>query len=62
MIKTKKRIAEYGEVFTSEREVQAMLNLVKHETQRIFLNQPRIMNYFKNTELPMKKLFLLIHW
>ena len=35
MIKTKKRISKYGEVFTSEREVQAMLNLVEHETQRI---------------------------
>ena len=35
MIKSKKRISEYGEVFTSEREVKAMLNLVEHETQRI---------------------------
>ena len=35
MIKTKKRISKYGKFFTSEREVQAMLNLVQHETQRI---------------------------
>lgn len=34
-IKSRKRIADYGEVFTSEREVNAMLDLVKHETERI---------------------------
>ncbi len=33
--KSKKRIADHGEVFTAEREVNAMLDLVKHETQRI---------------------------
>jgi len=33
--KSKKRIADHGEVFTAEREVNAMLNLVKHETERI---------------------------
>lgn len=32
---SKKRIAEHGEVFTSEREVNAMLDLVKQETERI---------------------------
>lgn len=32
---SKKRVAEYGEVFTSEREVNAMLDLVKQETERI---------------------------
>lgn len=35
MIKSKERISQYGEVFTSELEVQAMLDLVQHETQRI---------------------------
>lgn len=35
MIKSKKRIADFGEVFTSKREVEAMLNLVEHETLRI---------------------------
>ena len=30
----KKRVSDYGEVFTSEREVTAMLNLVKQETER----------------------------
>tara|TARA_A100001015_G_scaffold317573_1_gene434936 strand:+ start:1752 stop:2315 length:564 start_codon:yes stop_codon:yes gene_type:complete len=35
MIKSKKRIADFGEVFTSEREVQEMLNLVDNETHRI---------------------------
>lgn len=34
-IKSKKRVADHGEVFTSEREVNAMLDLVKHETERI---------------------------
>jgi hypothetical protein len=33
--KSKKRIADHGEVFTSEREVNAMLDLVKQETERI---------------------------
>lgn len=34
-IKSKQRVAEHGEVFTAEREVNAMLNLVKQETERI---------------------------
>lgn len=34
-VKSKKRVAEKGEVFTNEREVNAMLDLVKQETQRI---------------------------
>jgi hypothetical protein len=34
-IKTKKRVADHGEVFTNEREVNAMLDLVKQETERI---------------------------
>lgn len=34
-LKSKKRVADHGEVFTNEREVIAMLDLVKHETQRI---------------------------
>lgn len=34
-INSKKRVADYGEVFTSEREVNAMLDLVKQETERI---------------------------
>ena len=34
-IKTKQRVSDHGEVFTSEREVNAMLNLVKQETERI---------------------------
>lgn len=35
LIKSKKRVADHGEVFTSEREVNAMLDLVKQETERI---------------------------
>jgi hypothetical protein len=34
-IKSRKRVAEHGEVFTNEREVNAMLDLVKSETDRI---------------------------
>jgi hypothetical protein len=34
-VKSKKRVADHGEVFTSEREVNAMLDLVKHEAERI---------------------------
>jgi hypothetical protein len=33
--KSKKRITDHGEVFTAEREVNAMLDLVKQETERI---------------------------
>ena len=34
-IKSKARVSAHGEVFTNEREVNAMLDLVKHETERI---------------------------
>lgn len=34
-IKSKERVAEHGEVFTNEREVNAMLDMVKQETERI---------------------------
>jgi hypothetical protein len=34
-VKSKKRVADHGEVFTAEREVNAMLDLVKDETLRI---------------------------
>lgn len=34
-IKSKTRVRDQGEVFTAEREVNAMLDLVKHETERI---------------------------
>lgn len=34
-VKSKKRVADHGEVFTGEREVNAMLDLVKSETERI---------------------------
>jgi hypothetical protein len=34
-IKSRERVAELGEVFTAEREVNAMLDLVKQETERI---------------------------
>ena len=32
---SKKRVADHGEVLTAEREVNAMLNLVHHETERV---------------------------
>ena len=34
-IKSKQRVADHGEVFTREQEVNAMLDLVKDETLRI---------------------------
>ena len=34
-VKSKQRVADHGEVFTGEREVNAMLDLVKQETERI---------------------------
>lgn len=34
-IKSKKRVAEHGEVFTAEREVKAMCDLVAQECDRI---------------------------
>lgn len=34
-IKSRERVASHGEVFTGEREVNAMLDLVKSETERI---------------------------
>lgn len=34
-IKSKARVADHGEVFTAEREVNAMLDLVKQETERV---------------------------
>lgn len=34
-VKSRQRVTEHGEVFTNEREVNAMLDLVKQETERI---------------------------
>ena len=34
-VKSRKRVADHGEVFTAEREVNAMLDMVKPETERI---------------------------
>jgi hypothetical protein len=34
-VKSKQRVNDHGEVYTAEREVNAMLNLVKQETERI---------------------------
>src|SRR5579872_2701782 len=34
-IRTKKRVADHGEVLTARREVNAVLDLVKQETERI---------------------------
>ena len=34
-IKSRRRVAEHGEVMTGAREVNAMLDLVKQETERI---------------------------
>lgn len=34
-VKSRDRVADHGEVFTADREVQAMCDLVKQETERI---------------------------
>lgn len=34
-VKSKKRVTDHGEVFTNQREVNAMLDMVKDETERI---------------------------
>lgn len=34
-VKSKERVANHGEVFTNKREVNAMLDLVQQETERI---------------------------
>lgn len=34
-VRTRQRVSDHGEVFTSSREVEAMLDLVKQETERI---------------------------
>ena len=34
-VKSRKRVTDHGEVFTAQREVNAMLDLVKQETGRI---------------------------
>ena len=34
-VKSKQRVADHGEVFTNEREVKAMLDMVKDESERI---------------------------
>lgn len=34
-VKSKKRVTDHGEVFTAQKEVNAMLDLVKQETERI---------------------------
>lgn len=34
-VKSRQRVTDHGEVFTAEREVQAMCDLVKYETERI---------------------------
>lgn len=34
-IKSRERVSAHGEVYTAEREINAMLDLVKHETERI---------------------------
>ena len=34
-VKSKDRVSDHGEVFTADREVQAMCDLVNQETERI---------------------------
>jgi hypothetical protein len=62
-VKSKKRVAEHGEVFTNEREVNAMLDLVKQETERIesrFL-EPACGNGNFLAEVLRRKLYVVDH-
>jgi len=34
-VKSRQRVSDHGEVYTNPREINAMLDLVKHETERI---------------------------
>ena len=58
-VKSKQRVADHGEVFTAEREVNAMLDLVKQETERIesrFLDikTPRLIQFnYSTAVLPL---------
>ena len=55
-VKSRERVAAHGEVFTAEREVKAMCDLVKPETERIdsrFLDikTPRLIQFnFSSTD------------
>lgn len=63
-VKSKKRVADHGEVFTSEREVNAMLDLVKDETKRIestFL-EPACGNGNFLAEVLRRKLVIVNDW
>lgn len=58
-VKSRQRVADHGEVFTADREVNAMLDLVKQETERVdsrFLDKttPRLIQFhtFKNAANP----------
>lgn len=58
-VKSRQRVADHGEVFTAEREVRAMCDLVKSETERIesrFLDKttPRLIQFhtLKNAANP----------
>ena len=49
-VKSRQRVVDHGEVFTAEREVKAMCDLVKQETERIesrFLDKttPRLIQF-----------------
>lgn len=54
-VKSKQRVADHGEVFTAEREVKAMCDLVKTETERIdsrFWSLPAAMGIFSPKYYP----------
>jgi hypothetical protein len=60
-VKSKQRIADHGEVYTNEREVNAMLDLVSQETERIestFL-EPSCGNGNFLAEVLKRKLFVV---
>ena len=52
-IKSKERVTEHGEVFTNEREVNAMLDLVKDE-RKTLERTTRIVFRFKENDFSWK--------
>ena len=56
-VKSKKRVADHGEVFTNKREVNAMLDLVKDESERM---KDRILLNAKRRKLLEKVLLYVV--
>jgi hypothetical protein len=69
LVKSKKRVADHGEVFTPAWLVEAMLDLVKDESERIDSRWLRLRSWphpqRQRSRLPLKPtrhLFLIFYW